>query len=450
MPGNTRRVAVLARPGVASDRLRDMLIEAGVERVLHADPTQLDTPELMAAEPDVVVIALDADTEEVLGRFDAVLGDPAIDVIYEEADLTVTREGWDAARWKRHLIAKLQGHGDVLPPGTEPPTPTSDEVAPVSLDRHSAFDPVMAEFDYAGVDIEFDPGIFDPGHSDPGNGARTGTPPVDMIEFDDSFDDAGGEALTEFSDAQQAGGQDDGGDDPAEAGVGTPDRFFQDSPLSLADEVESAPAPDTGIHSGLQRDLADLEQRISTLELVDDTPLRGLEPARGAVLVMAGIGGPDAVRQLLGALPADFQRPVLVLQRLDGGRYDKLVAQMQRATPLSVRLAESGQIALAGHIYIMPAELRVSAGIDGLRFNSDGDEILTVLPAADSAILLLSGSDPADVDAVMNHGWAGALIAGQAPDGCYDPAAPAELAARGGDTAAPAELAQRLIQRWPA
>jgi len=33
-------------------------------------------------------------------------------VIYEEAALAATREGWDLARWMRHLAAKLHGHGE--------------------------------------------------------------------------------------------------------------------------------------------------------------------------------------------------------------------------------------------------------------------------------------------------------------------------------------------------
>ncbi|MCP2839698.1 chemotaxis protein CheB, partial [Salmonella enterica] len=80
-------------------------------------------------------------------------------------------------------------------------------------------------------------------------------------------------------------------------------------------------------------ELAELERRIAGLSLVDEHV-----PAEdnGAVVVLAGIGGPDAVRQLLGALPAGFPRPVLVRQRLDGGRYDKLVAQMQRVSAMPV------------------------------------------------------------------------------------------------------------------
>src|SRR5690606_28919221 len=54
---------------------------------------------------------------ECLNRSDPVLLDPAMTVIYDEAELAAKREGWDAARWTRHLAAKLGGHDDVLPPG---------------------------------------------------------------------------------------------------------------------------------------------------------------------------------------------------------------------------------------------------------------------------------------------------------------------------------------------
>ncbi len=169
MRDNARRVALLARPGVAADRLREMIDEAGVERVLHADPTQLDAPDLIAAEPQVVVVALDPATEDVLDRFDAVLGDPMIDVIYEEAELAAAREGWDAARWKRHLVAKLLGHRDVLPPGTEPDDVhgAGADIVGLTGSLHASFDPVLAESD------------------DHGRGAAESD--VELIDFDLAF-----------------------------------------------------------------------------------------------------------------------------------------------------------------------------------------------------------------------------------------------------------------------
>jgi chemosensory pili system protein ChpB (putative protein-glutamate methylesterase) len=203
-----------------------------------------------------------------------------------------------------------------------------------------------------------------------------------------------------------------------------------------------------GANHRFKHDLASLESRIAGMELVDDHITKGPAQAHGAVLVLAGIGGPDAVRQLLGGLPPDFPRPVLVQQRLDGGRYDKLVAQMQRATTLAVKLAEPGQPATGGMIYILPAGVGIECSEAGIAFAAGNDDVLSVLPSADSAVLLLSGSDPAQVDAVMNHSWAGALVIGQAPDGCYDAVAPTALVARGGDAGQPAELARRLAERW--
>src|SRR5690606_23466300 len=191
MSAEALRVALLARPGVARERLRGVMDEAGVERVLEADPTELELAALLAASPRAVLVALDPATEDVLERFDEVLFDPGVDVIYEEAELAASREGWDVARWQRHLVAKLQRHGDVLPPGREPdeidaattaaPVIASEDVAgfepepaapgnaaglqletAVSAPHadepaagHNPFDPVMAEFD-SGLEVDFE------------------------------------------------------------------------------------------------------------------------------------------------------------------------------------------------------------------------------------------------------------------------------------------------------
>src|SRR3546814_10679991 len=89
--------------------------------------------------------------------------------------------------------------------------------------------------------------------------------------------------------------------------------------------------------------------RVSGLSLADvDSYVHG--PQRGAGLVEGGLGGPDAVRQLLAAIPEGFPRPVLVRLHLDGGRYDRLVKQMGRAALLPIALAEAGQSAEAGTV----------------------------------------------------------------------------------------------------
>jgi chemotaxis response regulator CheB len=144
----------------------------------------------------------------------------------------------------------------------------------------------------------------------------------------------------------------------------------------------------------------------------------------------------------------------LIQQRLEGGRHDKLVRQMQRATPMPVALAEAGMALQPAHVYVLPAEFGLEAGSDGQVFRaaegtSTGDALLAQLPAGDSAVLLLSGSDVGAVDAAMNHSQKGALVAGQSADGCFDATAPEVAVARGAQAGTPAQLAKMLASRWP-
>jgi chemotaxis response regulator CheB len=559
--GESQRVALLARPGEACERLRAALREAGGEIVLEADPATLTPDALRDARVHTVLVALDPAVEDALEKFDDVLGDPALAVIFDEADLAARREGWDAARWVRHLSAKLHRHDDVLPPGREPETmddvvledvtfePVSAEEAALDADEVAlesiAFEDAKLDdiaFDVAPTAtsdaIALDNGMLDTSAFDADLGGEIVLEGVDLGELGldataldlPSFDPVSAEAnddvaapaasetyagitftddvnaLSFESDAaafelpaptfQAAHHQDaqdfdalmrDLGAGPAndaepepdfvappraapQAPVDLPNMDFDIAPaeapparesavakldfssLSLA-EVTDEPmvvtpriaADATPVVAQTPAHLHELERRISSLELVED-----VQPGapRGAVLVLAGIGGPDAVRQILTALPAGFSRAVLISQRLDGGRYDRLVQQLGRAAQMPVFLAEPAQRIEAGKIYVLPPEIGVDAN-NGLRF-ATGAPLLSALPADDSAVLMLSGADPALVDPALAHAANGALVAGQSPDGCYDAAAPIALTARGGDAGAPHELVQRLLQRWPA
>ncbi|MGO1071260.1 chemotaxis protein CheB [Lysobacter sp. CA199] len=654
-----RRVVLLARAGVACERLRGALVEAGANLVLEGDPTVLDPAALDAADPEVVVVVLDPAAEDALDRFENLLVDPSIEVIFEEAELAASREGWDAARWARHLSAKLNRHDDVLPPGREPEPeappvlvaegfqrplseasplaqepvspdielavlpqsepaavdygdieeieaveafeiepPQADSLRTASAAGSLAFDAVSAEpasdassfaaaeqigelgrvapigsagdrvlseppplpdeareffarqalgtaplgdedvieiqayaadddveeltaqpvvqqdvayrdesdFDFTSLTLEAVdnsstvPGQPQPysqdigdwvqaevGHTDLPVLDETGLGDLDvwrapapnrvqeLVDLDAAFAAEGGRidfdatrrdptpiAPIEFDDGHR--GQDgadsfkfestvdfDSHDVSEPLAARTPPPSVPSVPdWSFSDEASlvSAATGQSGAHGGAslgKHDLDEIERRISGLELVDDR--LPATTRNGAILVLAGIGGPDAVRQLLGALPEDFQRPVLVQQRLDGGRYDKLVAQMQRATSVLVKLAEPGSRTIAGVIYILPAGVGIEVSEGGIQFVEGGD-VLEALPAADSAVLLFSGADPAQVDAAMKLSGHGALVAGQAPDGCYDAAAATAAIARGAGQGQPAELAAKLATRW--
>jgi len=547
--GESRRVALLARPGEACERLRAALREAGGEIVIEADPSTLDPQSLRIAAVETVLVALDPAVEDALEKFDEVLGDRAIEVIFDEADLAARREGWDAARWVRHLAAKLHRHDDVLPPGREPDGDDDIDVDAIHVaaeadvayaEEEVHFDPEAAQapglggLELGGLELEavsmggldaiemvemppveaseavevaestldsvsFEAPSFDAPTeaiaAEPVSeyGALSFTDDLDALDFEatdaptlatptpefgqdvQDFDallrDLGGgdadvaeaddvapmemPALREFAPKEALPSMDfDIAVDltkPKDTERAMPS-FRSLSLEALTDEphagvvAATVRADDAPVSTQFRHDLTALEKKISSLSLLPEMA----HDARGAVVILAGIGGPDAVRQILTALPEGFPRAVLIHQRLDGGRYDRLVQQMARAASMQVLLAEAAQMIQPGKVYIVPPDIGVTpdAGA-GLRFTANVS-LLDALPSDDSAVLLLSGADPALVDAAMAHAERGALVAGQSPEGCYDAAAPIALAERGGTAGTPNELVQSLLQRWPA
>ncbi len=485
------RVALLARAGAACDRLGAALLEAGAQVALVADPLSADPQDILAAQPQAILVALEPAVEEALARFDAVLSDPAIVVIFDEAELAAQRSGWDAARWVRHLSAKLNRHDDVLPPGAEEEGNWQPSPGPLPPARDAEAYEIAAIADEAqehAIEVPRDngpvaaayleDGLSDDTSNDIGSGLTLAT--IDDDEVDGGLVDLDSVAISPAG----ADGFDiegfnvDGfdGDDPAVA-----DGDVKDHGLSLELAGDAAGSPETMAldPAGSTLELVDadalfatiagqdavidvpataapvidldaLEQRVSALSLAD-VDSYGHGPTRGAVLVEGGLGGPDAVRQLLAGIPEGFPRPVLIRLHLDGGRYDRLVKQMERAARLPVALAEIGQPADAGTVYFVPPGVSLARERAQWMFVDEIGvaPILTALPASDSAVLMLSGSSVADVDAVMAQAAAGMLVAGQALENCYDASASMALSARGAALGTPAELAEQLAERWP-
>jgi chemosensory pili system protein ChpB (putative protein-glutamate methylesterase) len=375
MTPDTTRAVLLARAGEARTRLESALDAAGAEIVLAADPTETDPDQVKALQPNVVLVALEPAIENALDAYDALFADPAFTVVFEEADLAAQREGWDAARFTRHLAAKLHGSDDVLPPGGESDDDMQPSPGPL---------PARAE----------------PGELDAALFAVEATELAAEVPRDDDY-------LSAHDSANPA---DDSGSST----------MF--SNLSLVDDESTASAAQTGS-----------------------------ETEQGAVVIEGGIGGPDAVRQLLSTVPEGFARPVLVRLQLDGGRYDRLAQQMAKASLMPVLLAEAGQIAEPGSVYFLAPGTSVGREQGRLQFVESSDPPAALygqLPAQDSALVLLSGSDPALVEAMIEQGGQGALVAAQPAEDCYEPTAAAALVERGGDACALGKLAQLLSARW--
>ena len=556
------RVALLARPGDARDQLRRALAELGAELVAEGDPAELDPGQVAGQSPNVVLVSLEPAIEDALDRFDDLLATSGVEVMYDDAEVTRQLDGWDLARWARHLAAKLVG-SDVLPPppGGADPLPQMDlsslEPGAPPTPAQVMDDARLEDYATESVDLSewvpTEPRLSDaPGAAAPESADTAEEPAIELdIDLAGLEQALGAEAPqpaqeSAARDEEPAAGialdidlsslPDEGApmvvanepdevplDEPLLADISLPDEpvnfsSFTDDDVAAADTLdddvaalaaqleafeandqreaprdpdfdisfeepaaasEPAPAPaasaapaappsfgggfgnlelapmddappEAPVEVKFAAPTRDVSQLGRGLSLADHDAQPSQAMNAGALLVLAGLGGPDAVRQLLAALPASLPLPVLLYQHLDTGRHDRLVDQLGKASQMPLDLATAGKLAYPGRVAVLAPGIGASADGDNLVFVEGGDlaGVLAALPAADSGVLVLSGADPALVPAVLAIQAAGGLVLAQDPSACFDPAAAQSVVQAGAAAAAPAELAARVVERW--
>lgn len=552
------RVALLARPGEAREQLRRALAELGAQLVAEGDPSELDPGDVAGQSPNVVLVSLEPAVEDALDRFDELLARPGVEVMYDDAEVTRQLDGWDLARWARHLAAKLVG-SDLLPPPPgdadllpeldlstmepgAPPTPAqemadarledyaaesidlsewvpteprlSDEpdAAPAVADAPATDEPVI-ELD---IDFESLEQALGAGQAAPEEAPPAAAEPADELELDidlsalpeegarmvvadepestfseeplladlqltdepvnfSSFSDdeaAAVESLDddvaalaaqleafEAEDQREAPRDPDFAiafDEPAAAPAATPAAAAPAAAPSFGSSfgnLELAPIdgmpPDQPVEVAFVPP-SRVEQLSRGLSLADANAAPTQKINAGALLVLAGLGGPDAVRQLLAALPPSLPLPVLLYQHLDTGRHDRLVDQLGKASQMPIDLAAPGKLAYPGRVSVLAPGVGASSVEGNLQFIEGGDlqGVIAALPAAESGVLVLSGADVALVPAVLAIHAAGGLVMAQDPSACFDSAAAQAVVQEGAGADAPAALAARVVERW--
>ena len=109
-------------------------------------------------------------------------------------------------------------------------------------------------------------------------------------------------------------------------------------------------------------------------------------PATEIVVIGASTGGPNALTEVLAALPTGFPVPVLIVQHLPKN-FTKFFAQrLDAACTLNVREATNGARVVPGTVWIAPGDLHLEArskdrGIE--LATTDGPLVNSCRPAAD-------------------------------------------------------------------
>lgn len=132
MPSTEQRhevpIALLYAQQGLQPHLKDALAELGARVVYDAAAAQFDRSALDASGARVVLVNLEADAEDEIDALDDLLADDALTVVFNDADVSNRLQGWDQARWARHLAAKIHGGGEL-----NPPRPPGAEAVPVRV-----------------------------------------------------------------------------------------------------------------------------------------------------------------------------------------------------------------------------------------------------------------------------------------------------------------------------
>jgi two-component system chemotaxis response regulator CheB/chemosensory pili system protein ChpB (putative protein-glutamate methylesterase) len=141
-------VALLFDDAGLAAHLRDALVAHGARIVYESDLRAFAPAELVGSSADVVVVDLDDPSDTDLDRlYDTVEGGhPRL--VFNDADASRNLEGWDRARWARHLAAKLVGTDPLDPPRPEDARaiePRIEAIAGVAAPSEERFDEVLVD-----------------------------------------------------------------------------------------------------------------------------------------------------------------------------------------------------------------------------------------------------------------------------------------------------------------
>lgn len=107
------RVALVFGETVSAGHLRDA-VAAQVEIVYDTSAQDFDTARLVDSGATAALVNLDGC--DWVDSIEARLADAGIPVVFNDPDVSSSLEGWDRARWLRHLTAKLCQSVDFDPP----------------------------------------------------------------------------------------------------------------------------------------------------------------------------------------------------------------------------------------------------------------------------------------------------------------------------------------------
>ena len=167
-------------------------------------------------------------------------------------------------------------------------------------------------------------------------------------------------------------------------------------------------------------------------------------PVVDVVAIAASLGGIEALKTILGALPEGFPAAVLVVQHRPADHRGLLAEILGRATPLRVKEADDGETLRGGTVFLAPPGNHLLVNAGGVLSLSRAQKVHHVRPSADplfeSAALaygprviavVLTGYDSDGEGGVRFVRKGGGVVIAQDPPSCVAPGMPQSAIATG-------------------
>ena len=160
---------------------------------------------------------------------------------------------------------------------------------------------------------------------------------------------------------------------------------------------------DKGNNKPEQRSEALINKAESSAEKLDFSP--------DIILIAASTGGPSALEFIITDLPATIPIPIIIIQHMPEHFIETMAKNMDRKSKLKVKVAEDGEIVVAGTVYIAPGGTHTKLGIRKKIVLDASPPIGGLRPAAD--MLFESVSDTLSVKKALVI-----ILTGMGSDGC--------------------------------
>jgi len=131
----------------------------------------------------------------------------------------------------------------------------------------------------------------------------------------------------------------------------------------------------------------------STASAITPAKSSGASPAKSLrhvelVVIGTSTGGPAALQTIFKQIPADFSKPIIIVQHMPGSFTKAFAERLNKLSPLTVSEAQQGDKLKPGHVYVAPGGMQLL--LDGRNGGSihihESDERISYRPSVDIAL----------------------------------------------------------------